>query len=209
MPEKDDNPQEPQLEKTEMDEPEELIEEEEDPSETIFDGTKGYVGTGDFDRISQQGFYGTRMDDGRLELEAVEVLHLLERKRVTVQSPDGKPIDSKHIVNTLLSTEPDLWLRYLVFRDLRSRGYAVRLGFGSGIDFRVYGRGDRPGTATAKQLVYVLKEGTPISLHDLDMVTETASTARMNLVFALVDQNGEVNYYRVAQATLRDLRSDD
>ncbi|MHA1577927.1 MAG: tRNA-intron lyase [Candidatus Thorarchaeota archaeon] len=209
MPEKDDNPQDPQLEDTEMGEPEELIEEEEDPSETIFDGSKGYVVKDDFDRISQQGFYGTRVDDGRLELEAVEVLHLLERKRVIVKSPDGKPIDSKHIVNALLNAEPDLWLRYLVFRDLRSRGYAVRLGFGSGIDFRVYGRGDRPGTATAKQLVYVLKEGTPISLHDLDMVTEAASTARMDLVFALVDQNGEVNYYRVAQATLRNLRSDD
>ena len=56
--------------------------------------------------------------------------------------------------------------------------------------------------------MYVLKEGVPISLSDLDMVTKTASGSRKSLVFALVDQNGEVNFYRVAQATLKDLGSE-
>jgi tRNA splicing endonuclease len=51
----------------------------------------------------------------------------------------------------------------------------------------------------------VLKEGVPISLHDLDIVTEIAATARKTLLFAIVDQNGEVNYYRVAQASLREV----
>jgi tRNA splicing endonuclease len=69
--------------------------------------------------------------------------------------------------------------------------------------------GDKPGNASASQLVYVLKEGVPISLSDLDMVTQTAAGSRKKLVFALVDQNGEVNFYRVAQATLRKLGSDD
>ena len=96
----------------------------------------------------------------------------------------------------------------MVFRDLRSRGYAVRQGFGGGIGFRVYARGERPGDATANQLIYVLREGEAISLHDLDRVTETASASRKKLVFGLVDQNGEVNYYRVAQTTLQDRSGD-
>nr|KXH73570.1 MAG: hypothetical protein AM324_16170 [Candidatus Thorarchaeota archaeon SMTZ1-83] len=182
---------------------EDIPEPEEEPADGIFDGGKGYVDKGDADRISQQGFYGTRLDDGRLELEPVELLHLIERKRITVKTPAGEIVDSRHIINELHPSDSDLWVRYLVFRDLRSRGYAVRQGFGGGIDFRVYARGDRPGTAVANQLIYILKEGEPISLHDLDMVTESASAARKRLVFALVDQNGEVNYYRVAQATLQ------
>ena len=189
----------------------EEIEEEvvEDPAEAIFENGKGYVGSEDFDRISQQGFYGNRLDDNRLELEPVELLHLIERKRLVVRKPNGETIGSDYIVSELLDEDPDLWTRYLVFRDLRSRGYAVRQGFGSGIGFRVYARGDRPGAASANQLVYVLKEGEPISLSDLDMVTQTAAGSRKNLVFALVDQNGEVNFYRVAQATLQDRGSDD
>ncbi len=187
---------------------EEVLEPEEEPADSIFDGVKGYVGVDDADRISQQGFYGTRLDDGRLELEPVELLHLIERKRVNVETPEGKTVDSKHVVNELLPKDPDLWVRYLVFRDLRSRGYAVRQGFGGGIGFRVYARGDRPGVAAANQLIYILKEGDPISLHDLDMATETASAARKKLVFALVDQNGEVNYYRVAQTRLQNRNGD-
>ena len=190
----------------EIDLEEDIIEE---PVDAVFDGRKGYVGSSDADRISQQGFYGNRTDDNRLELEPVELLHLIERKRLVVKKPDGESIGPDFIVSELLDEDPDLWTRYLVFRDIRSRGYAVRQGFGSGIGFRVYSRGDKPGNASASQLVYVLKEGVPISLSDLDMVTQTAASSRKKLVFALVDQNGEVNFYRVAQATLRKLGSDD
>jgi tRNA-intron endonuclease len=181
----------------------------EEPVDAVFENGKGYVGSEDADRISQQGFYGNRIEENRLELEPVELLHLIERKRIVVRTPDGENVGSDYIVSELLEEDPDLWTRYLVFRDLRSRGYAVRQGFGGGIGFRVYARGDRPGASSANQLVYVLKEGEPISLSDLDMVTQTASGSRKNLVFALVDQNGEVNFYRVAQATLRDRGSDD
>jgi tRNA-intron endonuclease len=200
----------PELETSESDEEidseEEVLEE---PAEAIFENGKGYVNSEDADRISQQGFYGNRIDDNRLELEPVELLHLIERKRLVVRKPSGEPIGSELIVNELLEKDPDLWTRYLVFRDLRSRGYAVRQGFGGGIGFRVYARGDKPGAASASQLVYVLKEGVPISLSDLDMVTQTAVGSRKKLVFALVDQNGEVNFYRVAQANLRNRGSDD
>ncbi len=187
---------------------EDIQEPEEDPANVVFENGKGYVASEDADRLSQQGFYGTCIDENKLELEPVELLHLIERKRVVVTTPSGDYIGSDYIVNDLLVDDPDLWIQYLVFRDLRSRGYAVRKGFGSGIGFRVYARGDRPGTANAKQLVYVLKEGVSISLSDLDLVTKTAAGSRKDLLFALVDQNGEVNFYRVAQSTLRDLNGD-
>jgi tRNA-intron endonuclease len=197
----------------EQDLSEDIQEEEEDvveePVDAVFENGKGYVGSEDADRISQQGFYGNRIEDNRLELEPVELLHLIERKRLVVRTPDGEDIGPDYIVSELLDEDPELWTRYLVFRDLRSRGYAVRQGFGGGIGFRVYARGDKPGASSANQLVYVLKEGDAISLSDLDMVTQTASGSRKNLVFALVDQNGEVNFYRVAQATLQNHGSDD
>jgi tRNA-intron endonuclease len=190
-------------------EEEDLSEPEGEPAEVIFENGKGYAASEDADKLSQQGFYGTRIEVNRLELEPVELLHLIERKRVTVTTPSGDSIGSDYIVSALLEEDPDLWVSYLVFRDLRSRGYAVRKGFGRGIGFRVYARGDRPGAANAKELVYVLKEGVPISLGDLDLVTQTAVSSRKNLVFALVDQNGEVNFYKVAQSTLRDLSGDE
>lgn len=205
MPDKDgENPESEDSERPDdegiAEEPAEL---QEPPAEAMFYDGYGYVSGSDADRISQEGFYGTRLEDGRLQLDPVEILHLLERKRILTRSSTGEQIEARQIVDELLESDPDLWTRYLVFRDLRSRGYAVRQGFGGGIGFRVYARGDRPSAATANQLVYVLKEGEPISLQDLDMVTEAAGAARKKLVFALVDQNGEVNFYKVSRATLR------
>ncbi|MDH4213956.1 MAG: tRNA-intron lyase [Candidatus Thorarchaeota archaeon] len=190
-------------------EEEDLAEPEGEPAEVIFENGKGYAASEDADKLSQQGFYGTRIEGNRLELEPVELLHLIERKRVTVKTSSGNSVGSDYIVSELLEEDPDLWVSYLVFRDLRSRGYAVRKGFGRGIGFRVYARGDRPGAANAKELVYVLKEGVPISLGDLDLVTQTAVSSRKSLVFALVDQNGEVNFYKVAQSTLRNRSGDE
>jgi len=182
-----------------IEEPPEVLAE---PAEAIFDGKKGYVAKEDADRISRQGFYGVRLDDGRLELEPIELIHLIDWKRVVAMNAAGERIQASNIVSELMEKAPELWVNYLVFRDLRSRGFAVRQGFGGGLGFRVYARGDKPGTTPAKQLIYVLKEGVSITLDELDRVTEAASAARKKLVFALVDQNGEVNYYRVSQTVL-------
>ncbi len=182
---------------------EESEEEEEEPSKAIFGKTKAIVDKKDADRISQQGFYGERLPSGELELSSIETLHLIERSRIVVEDRAGNIMDAEDIVSKVSQREKTLWSKYLVFRDLRSRGYAVRSGFGSGIGFRVYERGDKPGNSVANQLVYVLKEADPISLNELDLVTETAATSRKELVFALVDQNGEVNYYTVARTELQ------
>ncbi|MEM2142274.1 MAG: tRNA-intron lyase [Candidatus Thorarchaeota archaeon] len=174
-----------------------------EPVEVTLSDGKVYVDKDNADRISQQGFYGTMCEDGRLELSPVETLHLLERKRISIRGSNGERVSADHIVRMNLMTDPDLWTNYLVFRDLRSRGYAVRQGFGNGLGFRVYARGEKPGSATANQMVYVLREGEPVNLHTLDMITQATSAARKKLVFALVDQNGEVNYYKVGQALLQ------
>jgi tRNA-intron endonuclease len=141
---------------------EEPPEPEVEPAEAIFDGLKGYVAKEDADRISRQGFYGVRLDDGRLELEPIELIHLIDWKRVVAKNAARERIQASYIVSELIEENPELWVNYLVFRDLRSRGFAVRQGFGGGLGFRVYARGDKPGTTPAKQLIYVLKEGISI-----------------------------------------------
>ncbi len=189
-------------------EEQELEEILETPIEVVYDKGCGHVGRDNADKISQQGFYGVRKDDDTLELNAIEVLHLLERKRIVIIDRQGNSLMAKDVVNEVITRDPEIWVKYLVFRDLRSRGYAVRQGIGGGITFRVYARGDKPGSSSANQLVFVMREGIPISLTNLDLVIQAASAARKKLVFALVDQNGEVNYYKVAHIELVNRRSD-
>jgi len=55
-------------------------------------------------------------------------------------------------------TDSEVLTKFLIYRDLRNRGYVVKDGFGFGSDFRVYERGHF-GEKGAKFLIFGLNEG--------------------------------------------------
>lgn len=101
-------------------------------------------------------------------------------------------------VSFALKRDENAWTRFLIFRDLRSRGYVVREGFGFPIDFRVYDRGDY-GNKAAKYIVFGLNEGKTMSLAELKKHVEEMSTMGKEAVIAVVERRGEVIYYKVAK----------
>ncbi|RLI07008.1 tRNA-intron lyase, partial [Candidatus Bathyarchaeota archaeon] len=86
--------------------------------------------------------YG-REQDGSLVLEPWEALYLVEKGRIEVSHPaTGRPLSFQELLDLLSQADGWLWARYLIYRDLRERGYVVKGGFGLGLDFRLYDRGD-------------------------------------------------------------------
>ena len=55
--------------------------------------------------------------------------------------------------------DKNILTKFLIYRDLRNRGYIVKDGFGFGSDFRVYERGHF-GEKGAKYLIFGMNEGT-------------------------------------------------
>ena len=119
-----------------------------------------------------------------------------ERKRITVFDKEGKEYHFSELVKKFVEGFPDLWVKYLCYKDLRSRGYIVRAGYGTEIDYRVYDRGAQLGTDAAKYLVHTVVEGTPLKLLSLDQITKVAKSNRKKLVLAVVDRVGEVTFYK-------------
>ncbi|MHA1238648.1 MAG: tRNA-intron lyase [Candidatus Odinarchaeia archaeon] len=152
--------------------------------------------------IHNKGHYG-RFEEGKLILEPVEVLLLFERKRLKVKDSAGKELTFHDILNRFLDADKNIWTKYLVYRDLRSRGYTVSLGFGSGIDFRVYDRGAVIDENAAKYLVHVIVEGKPMQIAELEKIVKMASSSRKKLALALVDRQGEPTYYFVSEIELK------
>ena len=60
-----------------------------------------------------------------------------------------------------LKHDKDILTRFLIYRDLRSRGYVAREGFGFGVDFRVYERGEFE-QKPAKYVIFGINEGSDI-----------------------------------------------
>ena len=136
-----------------------------------------------------------------LVLEPVEVLLLCERNRILLYLDNNKEDNNLYDFEGLLiyftQFDDRLWQKYIIYMDLRKRGYIVRAGYGEGIDFRVYKRGADFEKDSAKFLIYPVFEGYPIDLKELDKMSRVAMSSRKDLVVATVDRLSKPIYYSV------------
>jgi tRNA-intron endonuclease len=85
---------------------------------------------------------------------------------------------------------------------LRTRGYVVREGFGSGVDFRVYDRGDY-SKDTARYLIVSVQEGKPIQIEDLANALTQSLSLKKELVLAVMNRRGEIVYYSISELSMK------
>ncbi|TFG04269.1 MAG: tRNA-intron lyase [Promethearchaeota archaeon] len=189
-------------EKDEIPEEEEVEGEKEEQVLAELDGITVKIPKDQAKLIYEKGYYGRLEEDGTLKLDPVEALLLRERKRIQVFDKAGKEYDFPSLVDKYVEQIPQLWVKYLCYKDLRSRGYIVRGGYGNNIDYRIYDRGAQIGVDAAKYFVHTVIEGTPLELSSLDEITKIAKSNRKKLVLAVVDRIGEVTFYNAQEVDL-------
>lgn len=145
--------------------------------------------------------YGTT-ENGKLNLTFHETLFLVGKKTIEVKDEKGKKLTFQQLLDRFQSTDKDAWVRYLIYRDLRSRGYVAREGFGLGMDFRVYERGDY-GKGTAKHLIFGIQEGQPVTLEKLARTQRFVQNLKKNVVLAVINRRGEIVYYSLSELNLK------
>jgi tRNA-intron endonuclease len=140
--------------------------------------------------------YGSAMDDSRgSTLSPWEALYLLAEDRLQVLDCQSEnPMSFQTLLTHFRKEDEAVWTKYLIYRDLRSRGYVVRDGFGLGVDFRLYARGTY-GQKAAKYLVYTLCEGAPMATKRLRDIHMIAQNMKKQLIIAVMDRRGEIVYY--------------
>jgi tRNA-intron endonuclease len=98
------------------------------------------------------------------------------------------------------SVLPGFEVRYLVFRDLRQRGYVVKEA-PPPLDFRVYPRGGAPKRTPSKYGVVAVNERSVFDLGGLLSHVRRAASTRKNLLLAVVDEESDLTYYAVREVT--------
>ena len=147
------------------------------------------------DALSSRG-YGIKGETS-LILAFYEALYLNNKENLIVYSTKNLKLDFQDILRFYEKSNPNAWANYLVYRDLRSRGYVVRGGFGDGIDFRVYERG-LFGKNVASTLILSTQEGKPLSVEFLSKVIKQCQSQKKALVLAVMNRRGEIVYYSVS-----------
>ncbi|MHA1972183.1 MAG: tRNA-intron lyase [Candidatus Hodarchaeales archaeon] len=153
--------------------------------------------------IYENGYFGHWLSKSSLVLEPEEIMLLLDRKRIEVlDSESEKVLSSADIVNIFSDNSVDLWSRYLVYKDLRNRGYVVTIGTQVTAPFRIYPRGGKPGDSISRTVVFPLPEGESIDLDFLDQIVKQAKIDRKKLLLSVIDRLGDVTYYQASQLDL-------
>ena len=153
------------------------------------------------DQLRSKGF--GENEDSEYTLSYCEALYLAFTNRLVIKNNEDISIGFEQLIKRMLRHDPSVLTRFLVYRDLRSRGYVVKDGFGFGIDFRVYERGEYQ-KKPSKYLVYALNEGINLKIEDLyDLIDQTAKMGK-NSVLAVIERRGEVIYYKASKFLLKD-----
>jgi tRNA-intron endonuclease, archaea type len=135
---------------------------------------------------------------GKVQLSMIESLYLLEKERISVSTDTGRKLTFEGFLKKAKKLQPGIWTRYLVFRDMRNRGYIVKTALKFGADFRVYDRGVKPGDDHAKWVLFPIHEGQQLTWHDFAAKNRVAHSTKKRLLIGIVDEETEVTYYEVA-----------
>jgi tRNA-intron endonuclease len=144
------------------------------------------------DQLRSKG-YGDK-ENNNYFLETYEALYLLHLNKLVITN--GDVVDFSDLIKHALKYDKEIVTKFLVYRDLRSRGYVVKEGFGFGTDFRVYERGGYE-KKRAKYVVFCVNEGMNVNVGELSKHVREIETMGKNAIAAVIERRGEVIYYKL------------
>ena len=147
--------------------------------------------------LYNQSRYGIMLDNGKLQLSLIEGLYLMEKGTIVVYKTKTKQIDFDEFSKKAKKLEPNFWIRFCVYKDIRNRGYIIKTALKFGADFRVYDRGVKPGEDHAKWIVYPVYEGSTLTWYEFAAKNRVAHSTRKRLLIGVVDDENSVSYWEV------------
>ena len=150
----------------------------------------------DSQRDLEQKGYG-EFEKNKFYLKSFESLYLLYTGALTLFK-GKKKVDFDSLMQICKKNDEGILTKFLVYRDLRTRGYTVKDGFGFGSDFRVYSKGDF-GEKGAKFLVFGLSEGKQERIGKFQKKIEEIIKMGKEPIIAVIERRGEIIYYKITQ----------
>ena len=149
--------------------------------------------------IYSQGWFGQFTKSNHLRLDPFETVLLLERNKIEVIDIDNVSLPVSEVVAFFSERTQNFLVHYLLYKDLRGRGYVVKKHSTNGKYFELYERGATPKRAKHLALVVPMIEGIMFNIDDIDQIVSEAKKINKQLIFAVIDSLGDVSYYSVSE----------
>lgn len=146
--------------------------------------------------IYEKGRFG-ELVNGKFKYSLAETLYLLENNKIEVVEKNNS-LSPDEFLKKARRIDKNFWTKYIVFSNLRSKGYIVKTALKFGADFRVYDKGVQPGEDHAKWIVFPVHESKTLTWHDFSAKNRVSHSTRKNLLIGVVDDEDDVTYYEIA-----------
>jgi len=143
--------------------------------------------------LTERGF--GELQNNTLVLDSFETLYLLYNNKLELKKVN-KNIIFDELIQKYTQKNDDTLTRFLLYRDLRTKGYVVKDGFGFDSDFRVYEKGNY-GKKDAKFLIFVFNEGTQQKIGKLYKNIQEITQMGKEPIIAVIERRGEIIYYKI------------
>ena len=135
-----------------------------------------------------------KIESDFLHLSLIEACYLQEKGRLNIYEDDVK-CSIGYLIYLIKGQE--LYGKYVVYRDLKDRGYVIKTGFKYGTEFRLYDRGGGPGQGHSDYLVKIIFENYDINALDFASYVRVSHGVNKKLLLAIVDEDFDITYYNV------------
>ncbi len=126
-----------------------------------------------------------------------EALYLIDDKKMEILNHQDKRLTQKEVLKKFEKIDKKFKTKYLVFKDLRKKGYIVKSALKFGAEFRVYDKGKKIDKSHSKWLCFPVSENKQITWQEFAAKNRIAHSTKKNLLIAIVDDEGTVSYYEV------------
>lgn len=153
--------------------------------------------------IWKMGFYGKPLGipkpkapdfDKPLILDLIEAIYLVKKGVLYVKDPKNeRGLSLKMLIDYAKRSYENFDEKYMVYEDLREKGYIVISGLKFGTDFAVYKKG--PGLEHAPYIVDVLSGEYEINTDELIRAGRLATSVKKRFIIAIPNKNtGKIEY---------------
>lgn len=145
-------------------------------------------------QIYNKGYFGNPQSGGALKLNLIEALFLFEGGRLEIKR-NNRRMSFVRLFRYANNLYPDFEIKYIVYRDLRMRGYIVKPDV-QPAHFRVFPRGGKPSKTPSKFWIYAASERGMFDLGGMVSQIRRVLRARKKLLIGIVDEEGDLTYYQ-------------
>src|SRR3989344_5683800 len=131
--------------------------------------------------------------NGKIIYSPFEAFYLLEEGKADIIH-NNKPLKDQELMKIFTRKDKEFSVKYLVFKNLRKKGYIVKTGLKFGTEFRVYAKNEKH----ARWLVFPTASRNKINWQEFVSKNRIAHSTGKKMLIAIADSEQDISYYEIS-----------